>query len=340
MKACPPAGTGIHAWLYYAASRLRDEGVDADTAERILTQQILEQDPARKGGASEVRRTIRKVWQTPRVGHPARLTGLSNARPAFPKATPCWQRIVDVVKGGMRLADLWEASPVRIDEDAPDTEGFIDALFPGNPLLCVARACPAEAVTARRESFRGTLSESALIVPSPMSALTGLTQDGRESARCLNNVGPRQYLVVEFDFKRTPQDKLALLSGDTLDAAQTVNALLDTGLPSQELCAALGWHLATTHKGRLAAVVSSGGKSLHFWFDVRGVDETAIAAWFNVARRLGADPATFCRCQMVRLPEGRRDNGNRQLVIYFNPYNINANNNQEIFLCHKILLTK
>jgi hypothetical protein len=330
MKACPPAGSGIHAWLYHMANRLHDEGFDADTAERLLTEQIREQDPARKGLDSEMRRTMRHVWQTPCVGHSARFTGLSNARPTFPKATPHWQRIADVVKGGMRLADLWEVSPVRIDEDAPDTEGFIDLLFPGNPLLCVARECPADAVTAPRESFRGTLADSALIVPSPMSATIGRTQDGHESPRCLQNVGPRTYLVVEFDFKRTPQDKLALLSGDTLEAARTVKALLDTGLPSQELCAALGWHLATTHKGRLAAVVSSGGKSLHFWFNVRGVDDTTLERWFRIARRLGADPATFCPCQMVRLPEGRRDNGNLQAVIYLNPTYSNANERKEI----------
>jgi hypothetical protein len=65
--------------------------------------------------------------------------------------------------------------------------------------------------------------------------------------------------------------------------------------------------------------VHSGGKSLHGWFNVQGVSEERLAAWVAVARRLGADPATFCPCQFVRLPEGRRDNGTPQHVVYLKP---------------------
>ena len=34
---------------------------------------------------------------------------------------------------------------------------------------------------------------------------------------------------------------------------------------------------------------------------------------------LGADPATWTRSQFVRMPEGRRDNGQRQTAYFFNP---------------------
>ena len=37
------------------------------------------------------------------------------------------------------------------------------------------------------------------------------------------------------------------------------------------------------------------------------------------ACKLGADPATLLKCQLVRLPGGTRNNGNPQPVIYFNP---------------------
>jgi hypothetical protein len=33
----------------------------------------------------------------------------------------------------------------------------------------------------------------------------------------------------------------------------------------------------------------------------------------------GADPATWTQSQFVRMPDGRRDNGNRQTVFYLNP---------------------
>jgi hypothetical protein len=34
---------------------------------------------------------------------------------------------------------------------------------------------------------------------------------------------------------------------------------------------------------------------------------------------LGADPATWLKSQFVRMPDGLRDNGKRQRVLYFNP---------------------
>lgn len=37
------------------------------------------------------------------------------------------------------------------------------------------------------------------------------------------------------------------------------------------------------------------------------------------AVRLGADKATWTRCQLVRMPDGTRENGNRQRVHYFAP---------------------
>jgi hypothetical protein len=244
--------------------------------------------------------------------------------------TVLWPNIREIVRTGARIADIAKASPVCMDNANLDAEAMIDLLFPGNPLLCVARAGPADAITAPREAFRGNLAQSALIVPSPMSALTGLTQEGRASARCLKNTGPRFYLVVEFDFKRTEPEALAKPKGHALEGAKTVNACLSSGLSSQEMCAAMGWHLTKFHKGKLAAVVSSGGKSLHFWFNVKGMDEMRLAAWFAVARRLGADPATWTRCQLVRLPGGLRDNGQRQAVLYFNPANAVTGEHKEI----------
>ena len=53
--------------------------------------------------------------------------------------------------------------------------------------------------------WRDELAKRALIVPSPMSALTGRTKEGKESAHCLENTGPRRFLVVEQD-PRLPAD--------------------------------------------------------------------------------------------------------------------------------------
>lgn len=119
-----------------------------------------------------------------------------------------------------------------------------------------------------------------------MSATTGLTQEGRPSARCLGNTGPRQFLVVEQD-SGTPDEQAAILL-----------------------------HLA--ERAPLVLALTSGGKSLHGWFSCQGTSDDKLKAFFNYAVMLGADPATWTPCQLVRMPEGRRDNGKRQAVLFLN----------------------
>jgi len=42
-----------------------------------------------------------------------------------------------VIASGAGLVDLWEISPVRFENNESHTEEIIDAIFPGDPLLCV-----------------------------------------------------------------------------------------------------------------------------------------------------------------------------------------------------------
>src|SRR5262249_42167054 len=77
-----------------------------------------------------------------------------------------------IIKSGKDLAELWETSPVRSEDNAPHTEEIIDQLFPGNPLLCVGSA-KHDARTAPREEWRGRLERLQFLVPNPMTAKTG-----------------------------------------------------------------------------------------------------------------------------------------------------------------------
>ncbi|WP_264516523.1 hypothetical protein [Luteolibacter rhizosphaerae] len=126
-----------------------------------------------------------------------------------------------------------------------------------------------------------------LIVPSSMSALTGKRKkDGKVSAHTLENTGPRHYLVTEFD--QGPKGEQA----------------------------ALIWHLKQF--APLTAVICSGGKSLHAWWNCHGVDEAKVRIFMRYAVILGADPATWTRSQFVRLPQGwRADRKALQEVVYF-----------------------
>ena len=190
-----------------------------------------------------------------------------------------------IIRDGSGLADLWELSNPRIEDNERHTEEIIDRMFPGNPLLCCGKS-NSDFETKAREEWRGQLSALQLIVPSPMSALTGLTQEGKKSAHTLNNTGPRRFLVCEFD-TGTPDDHAAILM-----------------------------HLGTF--APLVCVLHSGGKSLHGWFLVANQPDDKVTRFFRYAVSLGADHAAWTRSQFMRMADGTRDNGQRQTVYFLN----------------------
>jgi hypothetical protein len=190
-----------------------------------------------------------------------------------------------IVKTGGGLVDLWERSPVRIEDNRQHTEQIIDKLFPGNPFLCCGKSIQ-EFETRPRESWRGELAHLQFIVPSPMTAPTGLTKEGKPSAHTLDNTGPRRFLVCEFD------------TGTTDDHA---SLLIHLAIYAPLVCA-----------------VHSGGKSLHGWFYVQGQPEEKVKKFFEYAVSIGADPATWTRSQFVRMPDATRENGERQATYFLN----------------------
>lgn len=197
--------------------------------------------------------------------------------------------------------------------EEPDPVFYLEALFgESNPLLCLAKTMKS-AETKRLKEWLENIANFQFVVPSPMSARTGFCKHGpmRQGPRTLDNTGPRKYLVVEFDL--VEKDKQG---NDTKDAA-FIRSMMERGCSIRDISAALLAHLAT--KGPLVMVVSSGGKSLHGWFRVEGKPEDVVRPFFQYACRLGADRRLWTACQLVRLPDGTRDNGAQQNVIFFNP---------------------
>jgi hypothetical protein len=218
-----------------------------------------------------------------------------------------------IVRDGPGAYDVWESSPVRFETDAlkepSHTEAIIDAVFPGDPYLCAGWAFR-NSETRRRSDWRGLLSEMSLIAPNPMVSRSGLTKEGKTSQHSLRATARRVYLIVEFDFSPTDRNSkptiyAALLAGWKADCISTLDA-----------CAALSSHLAKQLPSWLL-FLSSGGKSGHSWFNVRGLPICEQRAFFTEAVRLGADPQLWTRSQFVRMPDGRRENGHRQTVFYF-----------------------
>jgi hypothetical protein len=312
----PAAGHGIHRWLYRAACGMKN-CCGSEEAFRMLkaaTERCGRVVPDR-----EIADAVRNSQPWNGRGTPPGLRKmLNNGRSGVNTPTsggwppPDWPHISAVASTGMGIEDLRRVSPVPIS-DRHTADFFLEVLFPGQPLLCLARENPWDARTAPWETWRNP-RRFGLIVPSPMRAKEGKRKDGKPSARCLDNTGPRRYLVVEFDF--------ATRGGEEDSSPENlILARLAAEVPCRtapDLCAALLLHLIRMGAPMVLAV-HSGGKSVHGWFPALGQPEENLRRFFSCACRLGADPATWTPCQLVRLPGGTRANGTPQKVLYFNP---------------------
>jgi hypothetical protein len=279
MLAAPPrAGEGVHDWLFRVARQLHAH-LPAGEIVTLLESRVATcgRPVTRKEVVDAVQNSISCAWQ------PTGNTAASRPSVKWPAVNE--QQREKTIGDGVGLADLWELSRIRIEDNDPHTEHIVDRLFPGNPLLCCG-ASQSQFDTKSRESWRGQLSGLALIVPSPMTAPTGLTKEGKESAHSLSNTGARRFLIVEFDQGKTDEHAALLI------------------------------HLAGY--APLVCAVHSGGKSLHGWFLVAGQPEDRVLKFFRYAVSFGADPQLWARSQFVRMPDGLRDSGKRQAVFFLN----------------------
>ena len=281
LAATPGAGEGVNLYIYRVARVLHPYRSD----EEILNiLRAVTMNCGRVVTDREIRRAIDNSRAT--AWKPGQDT-TARIDPPWPNVNVEQREAVVAAADGFGLVDLWEGSPIRFEDNLPHTGEIIDALFPGNPLLCCGRS-NAEFATLSREEWSCQLSGLQFIVPSPMTALTGRTQDGRQSQHTLANTSPRRFLIVEQD-------------GGTVD----------------EQAAILG-HLA--ERAPLALAVHSGGRSIHGWFFCAGELQEKLRGFMCYAVTLGADRATWTRSQFVRMPDGARGNGSRQVAYFFNPW--------------------
>jgi hypothetical protein len=277
LDSLPHRGEGLHAWLFRTARVLHPYR----SPEEIVTilRERTRGESVKPGEIEDaVGNSARYAWR-PEEPSPRRLTragGPGRNRELRSKV---------ITEHPFSLVELIESSPERFDPVGPrQTDHVIDILFPADPLLCVGRSPKSVATRQRSVWPPGYLEKLALIVPNSMKSVWGTTQGGRESQRCLANVEARKFLVVEQD------------QGSEDEQASVIHYL--------------GGFL------KLALVVHSGGKSLHGWFYVEGLE----IGWFmNSACQLGADGSMRCSIQLARMPDGTRESGQRQRIIYFDP---------------------
>jgi hypothetical protein len=299
----PSQGQGVHKWLIKSARIMHENGLPADEITRRLTTATAHMK--RKNKTDEIAKTVRTV-----TGTDAPTPGV-NGGGAWPDHEN--ERIDSIVLAGApHLYDAWEQSPRRFDDGNSHCEEIIDIAFPGDPLLCVGLD-NYKFATRRREVWRGHLHRFPLIVPNPQLSVYGHTADGKISEHTKEATARPIYQVSEFDFEELDDD------GNETVWTPSVRRWKAAGLTIADACAALIFVLAQLLP--LFLIVFSGGKSLHGWFLVQHLAKEAIRAFMEEAVKLGACHSTATKSQFIRMPDGRRQNGARQTVFYFNPQN-------------------
>jgi Exodeoxyribonuclease X-like C-terminal len=274
---CPDPKGGVHFWIMSAGGWCKGHDIPRKKAADMIRENIS-RDP---NPANEIEAALEKIYSESAPA-PEQLIVRKSKAPVVDHA----RRREVVAQNSLSLGDLIASSPLCLDSDPDAAEKVIDGIFPGNPLICVGKA-PNLFATRPRETWRGHLSRMAFIVPNVMKARFGTAQDGHQSERCLDNTGPRRFVVIEQD-SATPDEQVAVL----MDLAEFFP---------------------------LAVVVFSGRHSLHGWFAVGERPEGRVQQFVDIACQLGADNATRCPCQLVRMPGGTRETGEHQRILYFNP---------------------
>ena len=277
LRNCPKAGSGVHRWIFNSALQLT-KYTDQNTAFEFI-----------RSSSDGCERFVPdlEIWDAISTASLSKRKQTTK-KPNWPSKNE--EQREAITGNGAGLAELWESSPIRFDDDVSHTEEVIDLLFPDNPLLCTGSS-PYEFGTKAREEWRGKLASMQLIVPSPMTERVGLTKSGKKSAHSLDNTGPRKFLVIEFD-EGTFDEHAAILI-----------------------------HLAK--QAPLVMALMSGNKSLHGWFYVERSPEKLQLSFMRYAVSLGADPQLWVRSQFARIPDGFRvDKEKLQSVIYLNPANL------------------
>ena len=187
------------------------------------------------------------------------------------------------------LVDLWEASPLRLDEDAPPAGELLKVLYPDDPYLCIGWSVSNFHTQRTSEWVSQPLDGAQYLAPNPMKASSMDRGDGTHTKKCHELVRERRYLAVEFD-------------GGTLD----------------QQASRLGW-LASGRGGAmpLVMVTFSGSKSLHGLFKARGRTERFLSSFYDKAISLGADPMLWTPSQFTRFPFGVNSKTNGRQEVYF-----------------------
>ena len=268
----------IHALICHLAFLLKEDGVSHPRAYSILrrTANAMRED-TRFIPDREILSAIQYAFEC------APATGAPRSRPwPVPNRALMAECRRQSKRRGWTLETLRSTSP----QDEPEKvapRAILEQLLGAEVLVCIGKGVHDFQTLPLKDA--PDLARWEFVVPSAMSALAGKRKsDGELSAHTLDNTGPRQYLVIEFD------------DGATFDEQAARHIWLSEFRP-------------------LRLVVHSGSKSLHGWYEAS--DEVEDRRFMEEATRLGADSKTWLKSQFVRMPNGKREKTKPQHVYFY-----------------------
>jgi hypothetical protein len=308
VERCP--STGRHEHASRVAGRMHHEGLDADLIFKTIYDMMLaagrsENDPKYGPLDREVRSIIKHITRTDGRDY----SPSTSVKTVQPDIALIDQRVrenfVDV-SYQERLEEISPYEPWGIT-----AREALSILFPDDPLLWFG-ATASRGCLSRWSKFR-FLDRQQFVSPNPFREENAT--NGGTTARNGGNLRQWRYAVAECDWKLDHSTW-----GPMLDRWNRESR----GCSTQQAQLANLWPLLETN--RVAMVVDSGGKSLHFWLYVADIEDAAKTELCQQMMLLGCDAAIKKPVQFFRMPGGRRDNGPPQPVLYFNPPEQLANN--------------
>jgi hypothetical protein len=209
---------------------------------------------------------------------------------------------------------MMEESPASLLwEDGPEWATFLGGLYRRDDVVWIGGTCDTGAshhashFLPIREWIKLKKPRGVLICPATFA--------NGSFSRCEASINERPYLVLEGD---------AVLPEIAAKAARSEPLTEVEKYANQAACGAVINWLRCKTSLVLRAVVDSGSKSLHGWFDMPSPDD--LATLKRLLPSLGFDPATLRPAQPVRLPGVMRPGARRwQRLLYLNPNPRNLN---------------
>lgn len=288
----PSGGGGCHAALLGVANLGRQAGFSREQVARDLAAHV---HGTRKITDSEIWAAVNKAFDSSSTNTP-----YISARAATPRPAVDGAKLLGATLkrgAGFDQADLWEASPTRIDWP-PERDGIevLRQLYRPEHRLFIGTRFDAGAGHVRSVSewivrFERGISIPEHIVPNPLSGKSGPTKESNLSFRADSCVARFRFATVEFD---------------TMPREKQIQFWAGAPLP-------------------IVALVDSGGKSIHGW--VR-IDATDADEWtqrvegrlFSFLTAVGVDGSCKNESRLSRMPgHFRVEKGRWQRLLYLNP---------------------